>query len=132
MASLHFELVSPASLLISGSVAQVTVPGAEGFFTVLANHAPMVATLKPGVLEVRREAGEQERIFVRGGFAEVNAKGLTVLAEEAVPVKDLKPGQIAEAIKNAEEDVADAQGDDAKRAAQENLDHLKALQQALN
>ena len=132
MSALHFELVSPASLLISGEVAQVVVPGAEGFFTVLANHAPMVATLKPGVLEVRRSEGEAERIFVRGGFAEVNGKGLTVLAEEAVPVKDLRPGHIAQAIQNAQEDVKDAQGDDAKRAAQENLDHLKALEQALS
>ena len=132
MANLHFELVSPAKLLISGAVAQVTVPGADGFFTVLANHAPLVATLKPGVLEVRRDGGQAERIYVRGGFAEVNGQGLTVLAEEAVPVADLQPGQIAQAIQNAQEDLNDAQGDDAKRAAQETLDHLKGLQQALS
>ena len=127
MAELKFELVSPARLLISEAVTQVTVPGAEGAFTVLVNHAPLVSTLKPGVLEVVRGNGQSERIYVRGGFAEVNEKGLTILAEEAIPVAELKPGQIAEAVKNAEEDLADAKTDSARQAAQEILDHLKAL-----
>lgn len=131
MAELHFELVSPARLLISGAVAQVVVPGAEGVFTVLANHAPLISALKPGVLEVTHAGGSAERIYVRGGFAEVNGKGLTVLAEEAVPVAELKPGQIAEAIRNAQEDLADAKTDEARRAAQETLDHMKALQTVL-
>lgn len=131
MAELHFELVSPARLLISGAVAQVVVPGAEGVFTVLANHAPLISALKPGVLEVTHAGGNAERIYVRGGFAEVNGKGLTVLAEEAVPVAELKPGQIAEAIRNAQEDLADAKTDEARRAAQETLDHMKALQTVL-
>ena len=127
MAELKFELVSPARLLMSASVEQVTVPGAEGEFTVLANHAPMVSALKPGVLVVTSAAGAPERIFVRGGFAEVNANGLTVLAEEAVAVADIQPGQLAQAVKNAEEDLADAKTDDARLWAQETLDHLKSL-----
>jgi F-type H+-transporting ATPase subunit epsilon len=127
MAELKFELVSPARLLMSASVEQVTVPGAEGEFTVLANHAPMVSALKPGVLVVTSAAGAPERIFVRGGFAEVNANGLTVLAEEAVAVADIQPGQLAQAVQNAEEDLADAKTDDARLRAQETLDHLKSL-----
>ena len=88
MATFSFELVSPTRLVFSGEVEQVDVPGAEGDFGVLAGHAPFVATLRPGVLTIR-DAGGAKRLFVRDGFAEVSAKGLTVLAETAVPVEDL-------------------------------------------
>ena len=66
-------------------------------------------------------------MIIAGGFAEVNAEGLTVLAEEAVAVADIQPGQLAQAVKNAEEDLADAKTDDARSRAQETLDHLKSL-----
>jgi F-type H+-transporting ATPase subunit epsilon len=82
MATLHFELVSPEKLVFSGEVEQVDVPGAEGDFGVLAGHAPMVTTLRPGVLTVKAAGGEQ-KIVVLGGFAEVSASGLTVLADTA-------------------------------------------------
>ncbi len=78
MATLHFELVSPEKLVFSGEVDQVDVPGAEGDFGVLAGHAPMVTTLRPGVLTVFAGGGQQ-KIVVLGGFAEVSAKGLTIL-----------------------------------------------------
>lgn len=132
MPGLHFELVSPERLLLSEEVAQVVIPGTEGEMTVLPGHAPVLSTLKPGVISVGREgAGAPERIFVRGGFAEINPKGLTVLAEVAVPIAELDAAMLAQQVKNAEEDVADAKGDEARRRAQETLDHLRALQQAL-
>jgi F-type H+-transporting ATPase subunit epsilon len=131
MATLHFELVSPERLLLSDEVQEVLVPGTEGAFTVLPGHAPVLSTVKPGVVEVVRADGQRERIFVRGGFAEVNAQGLTLLAEMAIPLGELSAQMLAEQVKNAEEDVADA-GDDAKRRrAQETLEHLKALQGAV-
>ena len=80
MANFHFELVSPQKLLFSGDVEQVDVPGAEGEFGVLADHAPMVTTLRPGILTVHGAGGAQ-KIVVLGGFAEVSAQGLTVLAD---------------------------------------------------
>ena len=80
MAAFHFELVSPERLLFSGDVEAVAVPGTEGQFTVMKGHAPTMATMKPGLVEIDRGASKQ-RLFVRGGFAEVNEKGLTVLAE---------------------------------------------------
>src|SRR5436309_3490233 len=107
MAEFQFDLVSPERLLFSGAVAQVDVPGAEGEFGVLANHAPTIAMLKPGILTVF-EAGGQKRIVIGGGFAEVNPQGLTVLAELAVPVEDFDRASLASEIKDAEEDVADA------------------------
>lgn len=128
---LKFELVSPERLLSSGEVQQVVVPGTEGEFTVLVNHAPVLSTLKPGVVTVTDESGNAERIFVRGGFAEVNPAGLTVLAEEAVAVSDLSADNLAQQIQNAQEDVDDATDPEKKRRAQENLDHLKQLQSAL-
>ncbi|MFO1032612.1 MAG: F0F1 ATP synthase subunit epsilon [Hyphomicrobiales bacterium] len=128
--ALHFELVSPARLLFSGDVASVQIPGAEGEMTILPGHAPVLSTLKPGVVTVAKDGGAVEKMFVRGGFAEVNAKGLTVLAEQAIPLADLDAAAIAKQVKDAEEDVADATSDEARAKAQETLDHLKALQAA--
>jgi F-type H+-transporting ATPase subunit epsilon len=131
MALMKFELVSPERLLISGEVQQVTVPGTEGLFTVLPNHAPVLSTLRPGVVDVITAQGEGQRIFVRGGFAEVNNTGLTVLAEVAIPLAELDSAALDEQLRNAEEDVADAQDDETRRRAQESLDHLRELCKAL-
>ena len=102
----QFDLVSPERLLMSEKVTQVVVPGSEGQFTVLIGHAPVMTTLRPGVVDVTLATGKRERIFVRGGFADVNAGGLTVLAEQAIPLGDLDPEMIAKEIRDAEEDVA--------------------------
>ena len=129
--ALHFELVSPARLLFSGDVASVQIPGSEGEMTILPMHAPVLSTLKPGVVTVTKDSGTAEKIFVRGGFAEVNASGLTVLAETAIPLADLDIAALNQQIKNAEEDVADAKSDGSRAKANETLDHLKSLQAAL-
>jgi F-type H+-transporting ATPase subunit epsilon len=129
--ALHFELVSPARLLYSGDVASVQIPGTEGEMTIMAQHAPVLSTLKPGVVVVAKDGGALEKIFVRGGFAEVNASGLTVLAETAIQLADLDAAAIAAQIKNAEDDVADAKSDESRAKANETLDHLKSLQAAL-
>ena len=128
--ALHFELVSPARLLFSGDVVYVQIPGAEGEMTILPGHAPVLSTLKPGVVTIQKDTGT-DKIFVRGGFAEVNAQGLTLLAETAIPYADLDGAAIARQIKDAEEDVNDAKTDTARAKAAEALDHLKALQAAL-
>ncbi|HWM30681.1 MAG TPA: F0F1 ATP synthase subunit epsilon [Methyloceanibacter sp.] len=127
-----FELVSPERLLVSGEVEQVLVPGAEGDMTVLAHHAPVLTTLKPGVLDIGYPGGEHQRFFLRGGFAEVNPAGLIVLAETAIDLVELDAGQLTQAIKDAEEDVADASEDAARDRAQTRLDHLRQVQSALN
>ena len=131
MAAFHFELVSPERLLFSGNVEAVVVPGAEGEFTVLRDHAPLMTTLKPGIVVVDESASKTSRLFVRGGFADVSAEGLTILAEQAVPVEDLDAAKIEAQIKNAEEDVADATSDEVKRLASEKLDQLRELRAAL-
>ena len=84
MASFAFELVSPERLLFGGDVESVVVPGTEGEFTVLKDHAPLMSTLKPGVVTVTETGAKETRLFVRGGFADVAPTGLTILAESAV------------------------------------------------
>ena len=130
MASFKFELVSPERLVLSADVDQVDLPGAGGDFGVLAGHSPFLSTLRPGVITVR-SGGTAQKIFVRGGFADVNASGLTVLAERAIPVSELKAEQIAAEIKDAEEDVADATTPEGKQAAQLKLDQLRQTAEAL-
>src|SRR5258706_4221431 len=88
MATFHFDLVSPEKLLFSGEVNQVDVPGSEGDFGVLAGHAPLITTLRPGILVIYGERGAL-RIVVDGGFAEVGPGGLTVLADMAAPVGEV-------------------------------------------
>ena len=84
MADLHFELVTPEKLIRSEDVHMVVVPGSEGDFGVLAGHAPFMSTIRDGEVAIYRAAsGEPERIAIEGGFAEVNDKGLTILAEKA-------------------------------------------------
>ncbi|MEQ1888525.1 MAG: F0F1 ATP synthase subunit epsilon [Alphaproteobacteria bacterium] len=127
---LTFELVTPERLLLSAQVDMVVVPGAEGEFGVLPGHAPLVSTLRPGVISVHDEKSVQ-RIFVRGGFAEVTADGLTILAEEAIDLAGLDRSGLEARIRNAEDDVADAKADAQRAAAQAQLDGLRALQGSL-
>jgi len=129
---LKFELVSPERLLVSAEVQQVVVPGTEGLFAVLPGHAPVLSTLQPGVVEITTAEGAVERVFVRGGFAEVNPKGLTVLAEVALPLSEVSAEVLASQEKDLEEDVADAQDDETRRRAQESLDHLRELKASLH
>jgi F-type H+-transporting ATPase subunit epsilon len=128
----QFELVSPERLLISDPVEQVVVPGSEGYFTVMKGHAPFMTTLKPGVVDVTPAGGgAANRIFVRGGFADVSPEGLTILAEQAIPLAEVDAAMMAQEIKNAEEDVADAKDPVAKAAAEMKLGQLKEVQASL-
>ncbi len=122
-----FDLVSPARLVLSEEATQVVVPGSEGEFTMLKGHSPFMTTIRPGVVEVTAAGGRVSRIFVRGGFADASPAGLTILAEQAVPVEELRADLIAQEIRDAEEDVADAKSDEARRVAQERLDQLQAV-----
>jgi F-type H+-transporting ATPase subunit epsilon len=130
MATFHFELVSPERLVFAGEVSQVDVPGEEGDFGVLAGHAPYIATLKPGVLTIYGDGGPQ-RIVVQGGFAEVGPTGLTVLAEQAVPAAEIDATMIAQAIKDTEEDLADADNDVSRDKARARLEQLNTLKSVL-
>jgi len=128
---LKFDLVSPERLLLSEMVDLVVVPGSEGEFGVMALHAPVVATMRPGIVQVQVDGQTERRIFVRGGFAEVTPAGLTILAEFAVPVEDLNSDVIEREIGHAEEDLSDAKTEEKRQMAQQKLDHLREMRQTL-
>ena len=130
MATFHFELVAPEKLLFSGEVNQVDVPGSEGDFGVLAGHAPLMTTLRPGILVLHGEGGALQ-VVVNGGFAEVGAAGLTVLADMAVPLEDFEVSRLTDIIERAEEDVAKAEEGATRDKLVRRLDQLKALQATL-
>jgi F-type H+-transporting ATPase subunit epsilon len=127
-----FELVSPERLLVSGEVEQVLVPGSEGDFIMLVHHAPLLTSLRPGLLEIVSSGAERRRYFVRGGFAEVGPQGLTVLAETAIDLIELEAETLNQAIKDAEEDIADAKDEGVRDRAKTQLDHLRQVQTTLS
>ena len=94
MATMQFELVSPERILFSGEVEAVLLPATEGDMTVMPGHAPVVTTLKAGFVVATDHKNHGERVLVRGGFAEINATGVTVLAERATPMQELTPEKI--------------------------------------
>lgn len=125
-----FELVSPEKLIFSGDATEVMVPGSEGYFTVMNNHAPFMSTVKPGVVEAKLADGAEMKIFVKGGLADVSPNGFTLLAEQAVEVAAMDKAMIDEQIAGAEADLANAV-ENKKQAAQEKVDQLKEVKASL-
>ena len=127
---IQFELVSPAKLIVSAPVDMVVVPGEEGDFGALPRHAPMIATVRPGVIDVHEDGKIGNRIFVAGGFAEVNEERITVLAEEAIPVSELTAEQAQSRLAAAREALADAKTEQAKAVAEKQLLVATAMEAA--
>src|SRR5208283_3193227 len=121
--------VSPESVLFSGDVDQVDLPGAEGDMGILAGHAPLVTPLRPGIVTIYR-GGAREPVVVTGGFAEVGPAGLTVLADRAVARADFDTATLANEIKDTEEDVADSPDEAQRDKLARHLEQLKTLQAA--
>ena len=128
---IHFDLVSPEQMLLSEDVTMVTLPGTEGYFGVLAGHAPVISTLRPGVIEVKDGESGDMRIFVRGGFAEVDPTKVVVLAEEAIPLADLDVEALESRIRDTEEDLTAAKTDSERARVAERLDYLRQLRAAV-
>jgi F-type H+-transporting ATPase subunit epsilon len=126
----RFDLVSPERVLVSEDVAEVIVPASEGDFGMLPNHAPIIASLRPGALTVRGSGGER-KYFVRGGLAEGRPEQLTVLAQRAMPLDELDSEEIAQEIQWAKEDLEDAGDEDARAQAVDNLERLETLAEVL-
>ena len=126
MATFQFDLVSPEQLAFSGEVDQVDVPGREGDFGVLAGAAPMVAALRPGILTIT-SGGTKHTIIVLGGLAEVNDKGLTVLADVATSLQDIDRTAFANDIAAMEAKLSEKDGS-ALDLEIERLDHFKIIQ----
>jgi len=128
---ISFDLVSPERLLLSEEAEMVTIPGTEGDMGIMLGHMALISTLRPGVIAVSGGPEGDQRFYVAGGFAEVTATKLTVLAEESVPMAELNATALDQRIKNAEEDLSLAISDAERAKVQESLDYLKGLRAAL-
>lgn len=126
-----FELVSPERLLVSEEVEAVAIPGSEGDMTVMAEHAPTMTTLRPGVVTVTRPGGASEGYVVFGGFADILPETCTILAASAVRVAEINRADIEERIKAAREDVNDANDHHSRSKAEEYLHQLTTLHGAI-
>ena len=127
MAGYKFELVSPERLLISQEVESIVIPGAEGEMTVMANHAPVMATVKPGVVTVKPVSGAEQKFVVFGGFADILPDVCTLLAEAALPLGDVSKDELDRRIQAAKSELAEATGDDDKTKLESFLNHLTAI-----
>ncbi len=128
---LHFELVSPEKLLKSADVDMVVVPGTEGDFGVLPLHAPVVSTLRTGIIEVHND-DETERLLVAGGFAEVNSEGLTILAEVAMPLGAVDRSSYEANLKDLQEDIQDAKDEETRARAEKARDQILSILEVLD
>ncbi|MEM9584348.1 MAG: F0F1 ATP synthase subunit epsilon [Pseudomonadota bacterium] len=123
MATMQFELVSPERKLASVEASEVQIPGAEGDFTAMPDHAPVITTLRPGYLKVTSASGTDE-YFVTGGFAEVSGESTTVLAERAYTRADMTPELTAELVAEAEAAHKDAGTDASAKLAADMADGI--------
>jgi F-type H+-transporting ATPase subunit epsilon len=123
----EFELVSPEALLLSEPVDMVVVPGEEGDFGVLYQHAPFISAVHPGVIRVHNGGKITEQIFVSGGFAEVTPARCTVLAEQAVPVAEIDRGAAEQQLRNAREDLDDAKDEQQRGLAERRIAVAEAM-----
>lgn len=123
----NFELVSPERLLLSEKVSEVVIPATEGEMTVMANHAPTMTTIKPGIVTVKAASGKVSRYVVFGGFADILPTGCTLLAESAVPMEELNRETLQKRIDVARGDIAAATSDDHKFHLERHLAELTHL-----
>ena len=130
MAKISFRLVMPERELVNIEADMVVVPGVEGDFGAMHGHAPLISTIRPGVLEVIQDNKVDKRFIVVGGFAEVTPERCTVLADEATPLEQVTADQLVERQRAAERDLVDAATDAEKAAAQKALSVAKDLQRA--
>ena len=126
-AAYKFELVSPERLLVSETVESVVIPGTEGEMTVMANHAPVMATVKPGVVTVKPVSGPEQKFVVFGGFADILPDVCTLLAEAALPATEVSRDDMARRIDAAKAELADAKNDVDRTKLETFLNHLAAI-----
>ena len=124
--TIAFEIVSPEKVVLAGEAEHVLLPGAEGDMGILPGHAPLVSTLRPGVIEVAL-SGTKARLYVRRAFAEVEPERVTVLAERAYDVATLDAATIAAELAAAEAELASAKTDDQRFLASEAIAVLGKL-----
>ena len=126
-----FELVSPERLLVSESVESIVIPATEGEMTVMANHSPVMTTIKPGIVTVKTVSGKEDRYVVYGGFADILPDTCTLLAESATHIDALNKADITARVERARADIGTAPDDHSRTRAEEFLHQLAALEDAV-
>ena len=132
MNKVHFELGSPESLLVSEEVDMVVVPGTEGDFGVLVGHAPVMTSVRPGVLEILNENVHTKRLFVSGGVCEVTSERCTVLAEESIAVEELDRVNLEERLQNAREDIEISENESDRHRAEVSVQLFEEMLRVAN
>ena len=132
MATFLLELVSPERLLLSRQVEMATIPAAEGEMGVLPGHSPMIVTLRGGVIRVRENGAETERLFVGGGFAEVSPERVTILADEATPLANVSRGEAERRIAEAEAALREVTNEDSETKRDAALERLLSARAMLD
>lgn len=127
-----FELVSPERLLVSEEVEWVVVPGTEGEMTVMAQHAPVMTVLKPGIVKVRFTSGNEDRYIVFGGFADILPDTCTLLAESAVRADDLDREDLTRRIEETRKEAEGAEEEGQRSAAAEILHELTMIEHTVS
>jgi F-type H+-transporting ATPase subunit epsilon len=125
--TIQFELVSPTKVVASQAVEMVVVPGGEGDLGVLPGHSLLIGTVRPGVIDIHEGGKVTDRIFVAGGFVEVNPETCTVLVEEATHVADIDKSAASERLQGAQKALADAADAKAKSAAESEIKVAEAM-----
>jgi F-type H+-transporting ATPase subunit epsilon len=123
----NFELVSPERLLVSEKVSEVVIPATLGEMTVLANHAPTMTTIKPGVVSVKLASGQVNKYVVFGGFADILPTSCTLLAESAVPATELTRDTLQRRIEATQAELTNARDDEHKTKLEQFLSELTHL-----
>lgn len=131
MAAVNFELVSPEKLLLSEAVEMVLIPGSEGDFGVLPGHAPMISSLRPGVICIFENGKVGKRLFVAGGFAEVTPQRCTILAEKALPLEDMVVADLTALLQKTEKELSEMQDNHKRAQVAKTRDVIQAQIQAV-
>ena len=123
----HFELVTPTKLLVAEDADMVVVPGGDGDFGVLPGHAPLLSSVRAGVVHIHDSDAIVERIFVSGGIAEVTAERCTLLAEEAMRVADIAPDEAEQRLEAARQRLTDAEDEKDRKQAEHDVDSAEIM-----
>lgn len=121
---LHFKIVSPERLLFADDIDMVTIPGSQGDFGVLPSHAPVVSTLRPGLVTIYDEGDIKERIYVADGFVHITEESCTILAEESIFLAEMDAKMIEETIKQAKKELENARTEEEKDILKRDLDYI--------
>ena len=125
--ALHLQIISPADLVLDAHVSMVEIPGAEGDFGVLPEHAPFFSMIRPGVIDVHLGDGAHRRFFAATGYADVTPTSCTILSDHIQDLTDISKADAADALKAAQDALAQAHTDQERAAAEKLVVGAEAL-----